>query len=49
LTAVYYSTSVCPFWTVFLSADELGQFLASGYLAMIKETPSVGKDAQYLP
>ena len=47
--AIDYPASICPFWTVFLSADELGQFVPSGYLATIGATPYGDYDAQYLP
>ena len=46
---VNYPTSVCPFWTVFLSVDKLGHFLSRIYLATTKITLPGGNDAQYLP
>jgi hypothetical protein len=44
-----YLETVCPSLdSISLSADELGLFLPSGYLATIGATPHRGNDAQYL-
>jgi hypothetical protein len=46
----WQSLAVCALsWTVlFLSADELGQFMPNFYLAIIGATLYGGNDAQYL-